>query len=113
SAEIAGLTLPAGHLSSPSLRNAAGDEKMIAMLGHLPQRQADSDAFNYAGGDYSFNANRTTASLWYGRLEDIYQQGFFGLKHSQPMGDWTLGANLGYFTAREQGDARIGEVDNQ
>ncbi|SPO69838.1 OprD family porin [Pseudomonas sp. JV241A] len=113
SAEITGLTLQAGHLSSTSLRNEAGDEKMIAMLGHLPQRQADSDAFNYAGGDYSFNANRTTASLWYGRLEDIYQQGFVGLKHSQPLGDWTLGANLGYFTAREQGDARLGDVDNR
>ncbi|MCW2268954.1 MULTISPECIES: OprD family porin [Pseudomonas] len=113
SAEISGLTLQAGHLSSTSLRNEAGDEKLIAMLGHLPQRQADSDAFNFAGGDYSFNANRSTLSLWYGRLEDIYQQGFFGLKHSEPVGDWVMGANLGYFSAREQGEARIGDVDNQ
>lgn len=113
SAEISGLTLQAGHLSSTSLRNEAGDEKMIAMLGHLPQRQADSDAFNFAGGDYSFNANRSTLSLWYGRLEDIYQQGFVGLKHSQPVGDWVLGANLGYFSAKEQGESRIGDIDNQ
>ncbi|MDN7140795.1 OprD family porin [Pseudomonas sp. JQ170] len=113
SAEISGLTLQAGHLSSTSLRNEAGDEKLIAMLGHLPQRQADSDAFNFAGGDYSFNANRSSLSLWYGRLEDIYQQGFVGLKHSEPVGDWVLGANLGYFSAREQGEARIGDIDNQ
>ncbi|MDD2047188.1 OprD family porin [Pseudomonas putida] len=113
SAEISGLTLQAGHLSSTSLRNEAGDEKLIAMLGHLPQRQADSDAFNFAGGDYSFNANRSTLSLWYGRLEDIYQQGFVGLKHSQPVGDWVLGANLGYFSAKEQGESRIGDIDNQ
>ncbi|WP_191830437.1 OprD family porin [Pseudomonas fluorescens] len=113
SAEISGLTLQAGHLSSTSLRNEAGDEKLIAMLGHLPQRQADSDAFNFAGGDYSFNANRSTLSLWYGRLEDIYQQGFVGLKHSQPVGAWVLGANLGYFSAKEQGESRIGDIDNQ
>ncbi|MFK8331212.1 OprD family porin [Pseudomonas sp. BJa5] len=113
SSEIDGLTLQAGHLSSTSLRNEAGDEKLIAMLGHLPQRQADSDAFNFAGGDYSFNANRSTLSLWYGRLEDIYQQGFVGLKHSQPVGDWVLGANLGYFTASEEGESRIGDIDNQ
>jgi hypothetical protein len=113
SSEIDGLTLQAGHLSSTSLRNEAGDEKLIAMLGHLPQRQADSDAFNFAGGDYSFNANRSTLSLWYGRLEDIYQQGFVGLKHSQPVGDWVLGANLGYFSASEEGESRIGDIDNQ
>ncbi|WP_239481968.1 OprD family porin [Zestomonas insulae] len=113
SAEIAGLTVQGGHLTSTSLRNEAGDEKMIAMLGHLPQRGADSDAFNYAGGDYAFNANRTTASAWYGQLEDIYQQGFLGLKHSQPVGNWVLGANLGYFNAKEDGDQLLGKIDNQ
>nr|WP_086937258.1 OprD family porin [Pseudomonas putida] len=113
SAEIDGLTLQAGHLKSTHLRNESGDGKMLAMLGHLPQRQADSDGFNYAGADYAFNANRTTASLWYGQLEDIYEQGFLGLKHSQPVGDWVLGANLGYYTAREDGDALLGNIDNQ
>lgn len=113
SSELEGLTLQAGHLSSTSLRNEAGDEKMIAVLGHIPQRKADSDAFNFAGGDYSFNGNRSTVSLWYGQLEDIYQQGFVGFKHSQPLGDWTLGANLGYFFAREQGASKLGDIDNR
>ena len=42
--ELAGLTLQAGHLNSTSLRNEAGDDQMLAMLGHLPQRAASSDA---------------------------------------------------------------------
>lgn len=113
SAEIDGLTLQAGHLKSTHLRNESGDGKMSAMLGHVPQRQAQSDGFNFAGADYAFNGNRTTASLWYGQLEDIYEQGFLGLKHSQPLGDWVLGANLGYYTAREDGDALLGNIDNQ
>lgn len=113
SAEIDGLTLQAGHLTSTHLRNESGDGKMSAMLGHVPQRQAQSDGFNFAGADYAFNGNRTTASLWYGQLEDIYEQGFLGLKHSQPLGDWVLGANLGYYTAREDGDALLGNIDNQ
>lgn len=113
SGEIAGLTLQAGHLTTTSLRNEAGDEKMIAMLGHVPQRGAESDAFNYVGGDYAFNTNRTTASYWHGQLKDIYRQDFIGLKHSQPMGDWVLGANLGYYTAREDGDKLLGKIDNQ
>ena len=111
--EINGLTVQAGHLTSTSLRNEAGDEKMIAMLGHVPERQADSDAFNYLGGDYSFNGNRTSVSLWRGQLKGIYAQNFVGFKHSQPVGDWVLGANLGYYDAREDGSEKLGKIDNQ
>ncbi len=91
SGEINGLTLQGGHLTSTHLRNEAGDEKMQAMLSYVPQRQASSDAFNYGGGDYAFNDKHTSVSAWYGQLEDIYHQGFLGLKHSQPLGSWTLG----------------------
>ncbi|WCD77647.1 OprD family porin [Pseudomonas sp. TUM22785] len=113
SSEIAGLTLQGGRLLTTSLRNEAGDDTMQAMLGHKPQRQASSDAFNYAGADYAFNANRTTASAWYAQLEDIYDQRFLGLKHSQPVGDWVLSANLGYYDASEDGKQLIGAIDNQ
>ncbi|MDE1910254.1 MAG: OprD family porin [Pseudomonas sp.] len=113
SGEIAGIALQAGHLTTTSLRNEAGDEKMIAMLGHVPQRGAESDGFNYVGGDYAFNTNRTSVSYWHGQLKDIYRQDFVGLKHSQPMGEWTLGANLGYYDAREDGDKLLGKIDNQ
>jgi len=113
SSEIDGLTVQAGHLRSTHLRNEAGDGKMLAMLGHVPQRQAESDGFDYVGGDYAFNGGQTSASLWYGQLEDIYRQGFVGFKHSQPVGAWVLGANVGYFTAEEEGDALLGRIDNQ
>ncbi|KIR17991.1 Porin-like protein NicP precursor [Pseudomonas fluorescens] len=113
SSEISGLTVQAGHLTTTSLRNEAGDEKMIAMLGHVPKRQAESDAFNYLGGDYSFNSNRTSVSLWHGQLKDIYAQDFIGFKHSQPVGDWVLGANLGYYDASEDGSEMLGKIDNQ
>ncbi|MDR0277689.1 MAG: OprD family porin [Paucimonas sp.] len=113
SSELDGLTVQAGHLRSTHLRNEAGDGKMLAMLGHVPQRQAESDAFDYVGGDYAFNGGQSSASLWYGQLQDIYRQGFVGFKHSQPVGSWVLGANVGYFTAQEEGDALLGRIDNQ
>ncbi|UQY34477.1 OprD family porin [Pseudomonas fulva] len=113
SREIDGLTLQGGHLGSTSLRNEAGDDKLQAMLGHVPQRQVSSDAFNYLGADYVFNDKRTSASLWYAQLEDIYNQRFVGLKHSEPLGDWTLGASLGYFDSQEDGDKLLGDIDNQ
>jgi hypothetical protein len=111
--EVNGLTLQGGHLRSTSLRNEAGDEKMQAMLGHVPQRQVSSDGFNFAGADYAFNEKRTSVSAWYGQLEDIYNQRFLGLKHSEPLGDWILGANLGYYDSHEDGKKRLGNIDNQ
>jgi hypothetical protein len=113
SQEIAGLTLQAGRLRSTHLRNEGGDEKMQAMLGNVPQRQASSDGFNYLGGEYTFNSKLTSFSAWHGQLEDIYQQGFIGLKHSQPYGPWTLGMNLGYYFAHEDGDELLGKIDNR
>ncbi|MNF38422.1 MULTISPECIES: OprD family porin [unclassified Pseudomonas] len=113
SSEINGLTVQGGHLRSTSLRNEAGDEKMQAMLGHVPQRQVSSDGFNFAGADYAFNDKRSSLSAWYGQLEDIYNQRFLGLKHSEPAGDWVLGANLGYFDSREDGQQLLGNIDNQ
>jgi hypothetical protein len=111
--DIDGLTLQGGHLRSTSLRNEAGESDLQAMLGHVPKRAVSSDAFNYAGADYAFNNKRTTVSAWYGQLEDIYHQRFLGLKHSQPVGNWTLGANLGYYDSEEDGKQLLGAIDNQ
>nr|WP_235576657.1 OprD family porin [Pseudomonas taeanensis] len=115
--EIAGLTLQGGQLRSTSLRNEAGDGELGAMVGFVPRRQAGqlvtTDRFNYAGADYAFNDNRTAVGAWYSQLEDIYNQRYFSLKHSEPVGDWVLGASLGYFDSAEDGEQLIGKLDNQ
>ncbi|GLZ88590.1 porin [Metapseudomonas resinovorans] len=111
--EIAGLTLQGGHLTGTSLRNEAGDDEIQAQIGYQPQRQASSNAFNYAGADYAFNANHTTVGAWYAQLEDIYDQRLISLKHAEPVGDWVLGANMGFYDSSEDGKKLIGEVDNQ
>jgi hypothetical protein len=113
SQEISGLTLQAGQLRSTSLRNEAGDDRMLAMLGHLPQRAGSSERFNYGGADYAFGNQRTSAGVWYAQLEDIYNQRFVSLKHSEPLDDWLLGANLGFYDSSEDGKQLIGQIDNQ
>lgn len=113
SKEWAGLTLQAGHLNTTSLRNEAGDGRMQAIIGYQPQRLAYADAFDYAGADYQFNDKRSTASLWYARLQDIYNQRHVAFKHAEPVGDWVLGANLGYYDSREDGKQLIGNLDNR
>ena len=40
-------------------------------------------------------------------------QQYVNLIHSQPLGDWTLGANLGFFYGKDDGSARAGDLDNK
>ncbi|WP_312841844.1 OprD family porin [Stutzerimonas nitrititolerans] len=115
SQEIEGLTLQAGQLRSGSLLNEAGDGKMRAKLGHVPQLagNAETDRFNYAGADYAFNGKRSSVGIWYAQLEDIYDQRFYSLKHSEPVGDWVFGANLGFYDSKEDGERLLGDIDNR
>jgi hypothetical protein len=72
-----------------------------------------SDRFNFAGGEYSYT-DKTKVGLWHARLEDIYQQNYVQLLHTQPLSDdLALTANLGYFTGKEEGSALAGDLDNK
>ncbi len=74
---------------------------------------AVSDRLNYAGGEYYFNQNRTMIGLWDAQLKDIYQQQYINLIHTQPVGDWVLGSNVGVFFGTEDGSARAGDLNNK
>ena len=109
STEINGLSLYGGQFRANSPRNDASMEDM-SMNG---RGAFTSDRFNFGGGEYAFNDKRTQVGVWYAELSDIYQQKYFNLTHSQPIGDWTLGANLGYFIGKEEGSALAGDLDNK
>ncbi|WP_339492396.1 MULTISPECIES: OprD family porin [unclassified Pseudomonas] len=109
STEINGLSLYGGQFRGNSPRNDASMED-LSMNG---RGAFTSDRFNFGGGEYAFNEKRTQVGVWYAELSDIYQQQYFNLTHSQPIGDWTLGANLGYFTGKENGSALAGDLDNK
>lgn len=104
--EIAGLTLYGGQFRGNSPRNDASMEDMI-------YGGAASDRFNFVGGEYKFNQDRTLFGLWNAVLKDVYQQQYLQVSHSQPVGSWTLGANLGYFQGEDDGAKRAGELDNK
>jgi hypothetical protein len=109
SKDIANLTVYGGQFRGNSPRNDASMEDM-SMNG---KGAFTSDRFNFGGGEYSFNDKRTQIGVWYAPLEDIYQQEFLNLLHKQTFGDWTLGANLGYFIGKEDGRKLAGEMDNK
>ncbi|WP_339528380.1 OprD family porin [Pseudomonas mucidolens] len=107
--EFSGLTLYGGQFRGNSPRNDASMEDMF-MNGRAA---VASDRFNFGGGEYTFNDKRTQVGLWYAELSDIYQQQYVNLNHSQSLGDWTLGANLGFFNGKEDGSALAGDLDNK
>ncbi|NWD83106.1 OprD family porin [Pseudomonas reactans] len=115
SQEIEELIVQAGQFHSGSVLNEAGDGKMRAKLGHVPQLggNAETDRFNYVSADYAFNDKRTSAGVWYAQLEDIYNQRFYSLKHSEPVGDWVFGANLGFYDSKQDGERLLGDIDNR
>ncbi|MDG9854601.1 OprD family porin [Pseudomonas nitroreducens] len=109
SKEVDRLTLYGGQFRQNSPRNDASMQDMS-----LFNRPAyTSDRFNFAGGEYRFNGDRTLVGLWNAQLKDIYQQQYLQLQHSQPLGNWVLGANIGYFWGKEDGSAKAGDLDNR
>ncbi len=112
SQEIDGLTLNGGQLREVNFRNSTDRQDISATNYTSAASPRDSDRYNFAGGDYKFNGGNTTVGLWYGELEDIYDQKLYNLIHVQPIGDWKLGANLAYFDSQDNGRKLGGTLDN-
>ena len=109
SREITGLTLNVGQMRSFTQRNSSNREDLF-----IDGRAfATSDRYNYLGGEYRFNQERTMVGLWGAQLEDIYSQRFIQFTHKQPVGAWTLGANIGLLDSEEEGQAKAGQIDNR
>lgn len=109
SKEIAGLTLYGGQFRGNSPR----DDSSMSDMTMFGKAAFTSDRFNFQGAEYAFNDKRTQIGLWNAELKDIYNQQFVNLIHTQPLGDWTLGANLGFFYGKEDGSARAGDLENR
>jgi hypothetical protein len=107
SQEIEGLTINGGQLREVNQRNFTHRADITAT-----NIAGESDRYNFAGGDYKFNGGNTTVGLWYGELDDIYDQKLYNLIHVQPIGDWKLGANLAYFDSQDNGRKLGGKLDN-
>ena len=109
SKEIDGLTLYGGQFR----QNSPRDDSSMSDMSMTGKAAFTSDRFNFQGGEYQFNEKRTQIGLWNAELKDIYSQQYVNLIHSQPIGDWTLGATLGFFYGKEDGSARAGDLDNK
>lgn len=132
--EIDGLTLTAGQIESTKTRSSTDDVNLrIAGARVVNGKQASSNQFYFAGGDYKITKD-LTAQYYYGNLEDFYTQHFLGLVHNWALPVGALKSDLRYFNSNSDGknssvagraegfrsngywkpgDSDAGEVDNQ
>lgn len=117
SKEIPNVTFYAGQFRRNSQRNDASMEKLsLNTAGTVihGKNTIESDRFNFAGAEYTFNDKKTLVGAWYAQLEDIYDQKYFQLQHTQPLNESvSLGANIGYFIGNADGTALAGDQDNR
>ena len=109
SKDLDDFTFYGGQFRGNSPRNDASMERMSM----FNRPDVTSDRFNFSGVEYAFNDKQTQVGAWYAQLEDIYHQRYFNLTHSQPLGQWVLGANLGYFSGEDDGKKLAGDLDNK
>jgi porin-like protein GalP len=116
SEDLPNFTLYGGRMTGNSQRNDASLEKLSAGgIGTVThgQNSIEADTFTFAGVERSLNENRSSLGLWYGELEDIYQQRYIRFQHVMPItDDLSLGAKIGYFDYTEDGKALGGDIDN-
>jgi len=112
SQEISGLSLNAGQLRQVNERDSTDRRDIRATNFTSATSPRGSDRYNFGGGTYAFNSGNTTAGLWYGELQDVYDQKMYNLIHNQAVGDWKLGANLAYFDSADNGRKLAGKIDN-
>lgn len=114
SQEIDGLTLNAGRLDKINLRDSSSNDEMN-------YGGVESDHLDLAGGSYNLTPN-LTASYYFAKMEDIYQQHFAGLVHTWKLGEGvSLKTDLRYFSTGEDGEKRFrsaarvngGHIDNR
>ncbi|MBU2014691.1 MAG: OprD family porin [Gammaproteobacteria bacterium] len=114
STDIDGLTLTGGRLDKVIDRSSTNSQDL--QLNNKNGRfasAAEADHLTFAGAEYAFNEN-LTGRYYYGELDDVYRQHFFGLLANKPLSDNSaLSADLRVMLSDDTGAANAGKIDNQ
>ena len=108
SKDITGVTLTAGQFWRNRTRDGSGRDPMSLGSTRLA-KSSTSKKFNFAGAEYSINENRTKFGAWYAQLEGIYHQQYFQFLHLEPVGEWNITSNLGFFNGSLEGKEKAAE----
>jgi imipenem/basic amino acid-specific outer membrane pore len=109
SEEIDNLFLEAGHIT------AARDRTNTYHDGNLGSTYASgftSSSADYVGGKYKIN-DQLNASLYYGRMEDLWNQYYANVNFVQPLSaNQALTFDFNYYYTKDAGSAKLGDFSN-
>ena len=110
SKELANFDLTAGTFDRVSPRN---EQSLTAFRGKYGNASAESGRVNIAGFTYRPTKSLTT-SLFASQMQDIWKQYYFGATHTAGNNE-NLGlvTSFNYYKTKEDGDAELGNIDNQ
>lgn len=108
SEEIENLFLEAGHITAARDRtNTYHDGNMGSQLTGITSSSGD-----YVGGKYKIN-DQLNASLYYGRMEDLWNQYYANVNFVQPLAaNQALTFDFNYYHTKDTGSAKLGDFSN-
>jgi len=110
SSELKGLDVEAGHFtsaSSESQMNADGKLSTAYAINNI-----DAKAMDYVGGKYAIT-DSLSASLYAGKLQDVWNQYYTNLNYTLPLADTqSLAFDFNFYATRDTGSAKAGDIDN-
>ncbi len=98
SRELERFTFIGGRLDSVQQRNSSDSDRMTISS----SAKGSSNNFSYGGVDFNASKN-TKLQYYYGKLEDFYQQHFFGLINDTSLPVGSLRTDLRYFRSVSDG----------
>ncbi len=109
SAEFDNLSFDLGTFERVSTRTEQGKSKFTTEYSAIA---AEADRVSLAGLNYQPLRSLTT-SLYFGHVEDIWNQYYFGASHDLgDKGSLALTTGLNYYGTRDTGSAKLGPIDN-
>ena len=108
SKEVDKLTFTAGRFWKAVTRESSDKEKLYT---YKYSGEGRSDGLDFAGASYQF-IKGLNGTYFYGKMNDFYQQQYFGLDYMAPLSDSVkLKTDVRYFTNKDDGKAYAGNID--
>ena len=113
SSELEGLDLEAGHFYSASSQDEMNrDGELHANYASSDKLAVTSNSMNYIGGKYAITPE-LSASLYGGKLEDVWNQYYGNLNYTIPLGgDQSINLDGNIYRTTDTGKAKAGDISN-
>ncbi|MBP5073777.1 OprD family porin [Pseudomonas chlororaphis] len=113
SSELDGLDVEAGHFYSASSQDEMNrDGELHAQYASSDKLAVTSKTMNYIGGKYAITPE-LSASLYGGKLEDVWNQYYANLNYTIPLGgDQSINLDGNIYRTTDTGKAKAGDISN-